>query len=95
MIRNEKCEVLDKQNFEPKYRRVYDRQRETDRKRERQIDFLIILHYEVNRNAFGLKLYNKTEREMERHRDQESGRQRDRKTERERDRHRDRLIQED
>ncbi len=24
MIRNEKCEVLDKQNFEPKYRRVYD-----------------------------------------------------------------------
>jgi hypothetical protein len=25
MIRNEKCEVLDKQNFEPKYRMVYDR----------------------------------------------------------------------
>ena len=24
MIRNEKCKVLDKQNFEPKYRRVYD-----------------------------------------------------------------------
>jgi hypothetical protein len=24
MIRNEKCEVLDKQNFEPKYRMVYD-----------------------------------------------------------------------
>jgi hypothetical protein len=24
MIRNEKCEVLDKQNFEPKYRRVYN-----------------------------------------------------------------------
>jgi hypothetical protein len=24
MIRNEKCEVLDKQNSEPKYRRVYD-----------------------------------------------------------------------
>ncbi len=27
MIRNEKCEVLDKQNFEPKYRRVYDNER--------------------------------------------------------------------
>ncbi len=25
MIGNEKCEVLDKQNFEPKYRRVYDK----------------------------------------------------------------------
>jgi len=25
MIRNEKCEVLDKQNFEPKYRMVYDK----------------------------------------------------------------------
>jgi hypothetical protein len=25
MIRNEKCEALDKQNFEPKYRRVYDK----------------------------------------------------------------------
>jgi hypothetical protein len=25
MIRNEKCKVLDKQNFEPKYRRVYDK----------------------------------------------------------------------
>jgi hypothetical protein len=24
MIRNEKCEVLDKQNFEPKYQMVYD-----------------------------------------------------------------------
>ena len=24
MIRNEKCEVWDKQNFEPKYRMVYD-----------------------------------------------------------------------
>jgi hypothetical protein len=24
MIRNEKCEVSDKQNFEPKYRMVYD-----------------------------------------------------------------------
>ena len=24
MIRNEKCEVMDKQNFEPKYRMVYD-----------------------------------------------------------------------
>ena len=24
MIRNEKCEVLDKQNFQPKYRMVYD-----------------------------------------------------------------------
>ncbi len=24
MIRKEKCEVLDKQNFEPKYRMVYD-----------------------------------------------------------------------
>jgi hypothetical protein len=27
MIRNEKCEVLDKQNFEPKYRRIYDTSR--------------------------------------------------------------------
>ncbi len=25
MIKNEKCEVLDKQNFEPKYRSVYDK----------------------------------------------------------------------
>jgi hypothetical protein len=29
MIRKEKCEVLDKQNFEPKYRMVYDSPRET------------------------------------------------------------------
>jgi len=35
-----KCEVLDKQNFEPKYRRVYD------------IWSTCILKFEINQNNF-------------------------------------------
>ncbi len=43
MIRNEKCEVLDKQNFGPKYRMVYDNETVKILQRKMMINRIVCL----------------------------------------------------